>query len=130
MSVRIVRLGTRRLPNEGPRLGTVRRPPRGVPKTEFSRRDFYDVWLPELAPSPALFSWIRSSPLTDKRWQAYARRYRSEMRKPDAQRLISLLAAFSSHTNFSVGCYCESESRCHRSLLRELLLQAGADVEP
>ena len=126
--IRIVRLGTSRVPGEGPRLGTVRRPPRGVPKAEYAKRDFYDVWLPQLAPSPALFSWVKSRPLTDWTWQTYARRYRSEMRRPDAQRLLVLLAALSSHTSFSVGCYCEDEARCHRSLLRELLVEAGADV--
>jgi uncharacterized protein YeaO (DUF488 family) len=124
--IRIVRLGTARVPNEGLRIGTVRRPPRGVPKDEYARRDFYDVWLPELAPSPALFSWIKSRPLTDANWRTYARRYRAEMKRPEAQRLIALLAALSEHTNFSVGCYCENESRCHRSSLRELLQEAGA----
>lgn len=126
--IRIVRLGTTRAPDEGVRLGTVRRPPRGVPKAEYARRDFYDVWVPDLAPSPALFSWIKSRPLTDAHWRIYARRYRAEMRQPQAQRLIALLAALSARTNFSVGCYCEDESRCHRSLLRELLADAGAHV--
>jgi uncharacterized protein YeaO (DUF488 family) len=126
--IRIVRLGTARVPNEGLRIGTVRRPPRGVPKDEYARRDFYDVWLPELAPSPALFSWIKSRPLTDANWRTYARRYRAEMKRPEAQRLIALLAALSEHTNFSVGCYCENESRCHRSSLRELLQEAGAKL--
>jgi len=110
------------------RLGTVRRPPRGVPKAEYARRDFYDVWVPELAPSPALFSWIKSQPITDARWGTYARRYRAEMKRPEARHLIELLAALSRHANFSVGCYCENESRCHRSLLRELLVEAGANV--
>lgn len=126
--IHVVRLGTSRLANEGLRLGTVRRPPRGVPKTEYAKRDFYDVWVPELAPSPALFSWIKSQPITDARWRTYARRYRGEMKRPEAQRLIALLAALSTHANFSVGCYCETESRCHRSLLRELLAAAGATV--
>lgn len=126
--IRIVRLGTPRAPDEGLRLGTVRRPPRGVPKSEYARRDFYDVWVPELAPSPALFSWIKSRPLTDANWRTYARRYRAEMRQPLAQRLIALLAGLSAGTNFSVGCYCEDESRCHRSLLRELLVDVGAKV--
>jgi uncharacterized protein YeaO (DUF488 family) len=124
----IVRLGTPRLSDEGLRLGTVRRPPRGVPKAEYARRDFYDVWVPELAPSPALFSWVKAQPLTDARWRTYARRYRAEMKRPEAQRLIDLLSALSSRTNFSVGCYCESEARCHRSLLRELFTEAGAKV--
>ena len=126
--IRIVRLGSARAPGEGLRLGTVRRPPRGVPKADYARRDFYDVWVPDLAPSPALFAWIKSRPLTDANWRTYARRYRAEMRQPQAQRLIVLLAALSARTNFSVGCYCEDESRCHRSLLRELLVDAGANV--
>lgn len=126
--IRIVRLGSARAPGEGLRLGTVRRPPRGVPKADYARRDFYDVWVPDLAPSPALFSWIKSRPLTDANWRTYARRYRAEMRQPQAQRLIALLAALSARTNFSVGCYCAEKSRCHRSLLRELLADAGANV--
>ena len=126
--IRIVRLGSARTRDEGLRLGTVRRPPRGVPKAEYARRDFYDVWVPDLAPSASLFSWIKSRPLNDVNWRTYARRYRAEMRQPQAQRLIALLAALSVRTNFSVGCYCEDESRCHRSLLRELLVEAGAKV--
>jgi len=126
--IRIVRLGSARAPGEGLRLGTVRRPPRGVPKADYARRDFYDVWVPDLAPSPALFSWIKSRPLTDANWRTYARRYRAEMRQPQAQRLIALLAALSARTDISVGCYCEDESRCHRSLLKELLVDAGANV--
>jgi uncharacterized protein YeaO (DUF488 family) len=126
--IRIVRLGTARTPDEGLRLGTVRRPPRGVPKEEYARRDFYDVWVPDLAPSPELFSWVKSLSLTEARWRTYARRYRAEMRRPEARRLIELLAALSVRTNFSVGCYCEVESRCHRSLLREVFVEAGAKV--
>ena len=99
-----------------------------MPKSEFARRDFYDVWVPDLAPSPALFSWIKAQPITDARWRTYARRYRSEMKRPEARRLIELLAALSRHANFSVGCYCENEARCHRSLLKELLVEAGATV--
>jgi len=128
--IRIVRLGTPRASDEGLRLGTVRRPPRGVPKNELARRDFYDVWVPELAPSTALFSWVKSQPLSDARWRTYARRYRAEMRRPEAERLIALLAALSQRTNFSVGCYCENEDRCHRSLLKQLLVDAGATVTP
>ena len=128
MAIRVVRLGTPRLPDEGIRLGTVRRPPRGVRKEDFARRDFFDVWAPELAPSGPVVSWALSEPWTAKRWAAYARRYRSEMRRPAAQRLIALLAALSRTTNLSVGCDCEDESRCHRSLLRELLVDAGAGV--
>jgi uncharacterized protein YeaO (DUF488 family) len=126
--IRVVRLGTPRAAQEGLRLGTVRRPPRGVKKTDYARRDFYDVWVPDLAPSPALFSWIKSQPITDARWRTYARRYRAEMKRPEARRLIELLAALSRHANFSIGCYCENEARCHRSLLRELFVEAGAEV--
>src|SRR5688572_19374049 len=121
MAIRIVRLGSARHPKEGLRIGTVRRPPRGVPQKAYARRDFFDVWLPELAPSAPLVSWALSEPFTPKRWAIYARKYRGEMRKPAARRLLGLLAALSSQTNVSVGCYCESESRCHRSLLKELL---------
>jgi uncharacterized protein YeaO (DUF488 family) len=99
-----------------------------VKKADYAARDFYDVWVPELAPSPALFSWIKSRPMTDANWRTYARRYRAELKRPEAQRLIQLLAALSERTNFSVGCYCEDESRCHRSLLRELFEEAGAKV--
>ena len=124
--IRIVRLGTPRRAGEGLRIGTVRRPPRGVPKADYARRDYYDVWLPELAPSAPLVSFALSKPFTPARWSAYTRRYRSEMRAPAAQRLLALLAALSAHADFSVGCYCEVESRCHRSLLRELLSDHGA----
>src|SRR5262245_174415 len=103
MSARVVRLGTPRFPDEGLRLGTVRRPPRGVPRTEFASRNFYDVWVPDLAPSPQLLSWITSQPLTPPRWRRFTREYRTEMRAPSAQRLIALLAALSMRTNFSVG---------------------------
>lgn len=127
--IRIVRLGGPRDPDEGLRLGTVRRPPRGVKKKDYARRDFYDLWLPELAPSPKLFSWIKSRPLSDANWRAYARRYRTEMKRPAARRLLEVLAAISADTNFSVGCYCEDELHCHRSLLRELLVEAGANVK-
>jgi uncharacterized protein YeaO (DUF488 family) len=126
MAVRVVRLGSARAPREGLRVGTVRRPPRGVKKDDYGRRNFYDTWLPELAPSTALLTWALSEPWTDLRWETYAERYRAEMREPAAQRLIALLAALSTQTNFSVGCYCEDETRCHRSLLRELLQEAGA----
>jgi uncharacterized protein YeaO (DUF488 family) len=124
--IRIVRLGTPRRAGEGLRIGTVRRPPRGVPKADYARRDYYDVWLPELAPSAPLVSFALSKPFTPARWASYTRRYRSEMRAPAAQRLLALLAALSAHADFSVGCYCEDESRCHRSLLRELLSDQGA----
>jgi uncharacterized protein YeaO (DUF488 family) len=110
---------------EGLRLGTVRRPPRGVPKSEHSSRDFYDVWLPALAPSEALVKDGLSAD-DDKAWLSFARRYRAEMKRPAAARLLSLLAALSHQTDFSVGCYCENESRCHRSILRALLQEHGA----
>ena len=130
MPIRVVQLGSAREPQEGPRLGTVRRPPRGVKKTEYAKRDFFDVWLPELAPSAELFSWARSEPWTAARWHQYARRYRREMGEPRARHLIETLAALSQGSNFSVGCYCEDERRCHRGLLRELLQGAGASVIP
>jgi uncharacterized protein YeaO (DUF488 family) len=128
MAIRVVRLGTPREPAEGPRLGTVRRPPRGVRREDYSRGDYFDLWLPDLAPSAPLVSWAHSKSFTDQRWSTYARRYRSEMRVPAARRLIALLAALSTVADFSVGCYCADESRCHRSLLRELLVEAGATV--
>ena len=124
--IRIVRLGTPRTTHEGLRLGTVRRPPRGVRKSDYARLDYYDLWLPDLAPSAPLVSWALSKPWTDARWAQYARRYRAEMRAPAAQRLIALLAALSRQTDVSVGCYCADEARCHRSLLRALLEDAGA----
>ena len=126
MPMRVVQLGTPRTPGEGVRLGTVRRPPRGVKKTDFARLDYYDVWVPELAPSEPLRKWILSKPVTAVRWAAFARRYRREMRAPAARRLIAVLAALSPHTQFSVGCYCDDESVCHRSILRELFEEAGA----
>jgi uncharacterized protein YeaO (DUF488 family) len=128
MPIRIVRLGRPRHPNEGIRLGTVRRPPRGIKKADFARLDYFDLWLPDLAPSAPLVKWALSEPFTPTRWRAYAQRYRREMQAPAAQRLIALLAALSKQTNVSVGCYCEDESHCHRSLLRQLLTDAGADV--
>jgi uncharacterized protein YeaO (DUF488 family) len=128
MAIRVVRLGTPRRAGEGLRLGTVRRPARGIRKQDLARRDYYDVWLPELAPSAPLVSWALSEPLSPRRWATFARRYRAEMRKPPVQRLIGLLAALSTRQELSVGCYCEDESRCHRSVLRELLRDAGAAV--
>jgi uncharacterized protein YeaO (DUF488 family) len=129
MALHIVRLGTPRGPAEGIRFGTVRRPPRGVRRENYARRDYFDLWLPELAPSAPLVSYALSEPFTAGRWKTYARRYRAEMAQPAARRLIALLAALSSHADFSVGCYCEDESHCHRSLLRELLVGAGATVD-
>jgi len=126
MAIRIVRLGTPRKKHEGTRIGTVRHPPRGVPKTEYASRDFYDVWLPELAPSAELIAWARAGPLSDARWKTFSRRYRAEMDRPQARHLIELLSSLSTAGNLSVGCYCEDETRCHRSVLRELLTEAGA----
>jgi uncharacterized protein YeaO (DUF488 family) len=128
MAIRIVRLGTDRHPKEGLRIGTVRRPPRGVRKQDYARRNYFDVWLPELAPSAPLVSWLFSQPIRPGRWALYTKRYRKEMREPAARRLIALLAALSSRTNFSVGCYCEDESHCHRSILKKLLLEHGAKL--
>lgn len=128
VAVRIVRLGTPRRAGEGLRIGTVRRPPRGVRRADYAARDYYDVWLPELSPTAPLVSFALSRPFTPARWALYARRYRHEMSRPATRRLIALLAALSSRTDFSVGCYCEDESRCHRSLLRQLLLEQGAKV--
>jgi uncharacterized protein YeaO (DUF488 family) len=128
MTIRIVQLGSDRVPGEGTRIGTVRRPPRGVAKRDFSRLDFYDVWFPLLSPSAATLKAaipIRS----DKQWAAFARKFRAEMRAPAAAQALDVLAALSHHANFSVGCYCEDENRCHRSLLRELLLARGALLE-
>ena len=127
MAIRVVRLGSPRAKGEGPRLGTVRRPPRGVPKAEHASRGFYDVWLPDLAPSESLVKdALRAS--DDQAWRAFARRYRAEMKRPEAARLLMLLAAFSHRTDFSVGCYCADEARCHRSVLRAFLLEHGADL--
>jgi len=127
--IRVVRLGTPRAKDEGIRLGTVRRPPRGVRKSDHARLDYYDLWLPDLAPSAPLVSWALSEPWTDARWARYARRYRAEMRAPAAQRLIALLAALSAQADVSVGCYCEDAARCHRSLLAALLEGAGARIK-
>jgi uncharacterized protein YeaO (DUF488 family) len=128
MAIRIVRLGTPRLRGEGVRLGTVRHPPRGVRKADYARLDHFDIWLPELAPSARLLAWMRSGDLTERRWATFARRYRGEMTKPVPGRLISLLAALSTAGRLSIGCYCEDPERCHRSILRALLLEAGATV--
>jgi uncharacterized protein YeaO (DUF488 family) len=127
MAVRIVRLGSPRANGEGLRLGTVRRPPRGVPKREYASRDFYDVWLPELAPSEPLLKQALGA-TDEKSWKAFVRKYRAEMSRPDARHLLELLAMLSKTTDFSVGCYCADEARCHRSLLRVLLQNAGAEL--
>lgn len=131
MPVRIVRLGTPRHPHEGTRIGTVRRPPRGVPKAAFASGDWYDVWYPNLSPTPelvkrALASQADLSAAGEKEWAAFTRGYKAEMKEPGNARTIELLAALSQHADFSVGCYCENEARCHRSLLRGLLEEAGA----
>lgn len=128
MTIRVVRLGTPRHAEEGVRVGTVRRPPRGVPKDEYASRGYYDVWLPELAPSPDLMK-LGKAVENDDDWGAFAKKYRAEMAAPDRRRLLDLLAALSPSTQFSVGCYCADESRCHRSLLRQLLAERGADLE-
>jgi uncharacterized protein YeaO (DUF488 family) len=128
MAIRVVRLGTPRQKSEGLRIGTVRRPPRGVRKADYARENYFDAWLPDLAPSAALVKWFLSVPPTPKNWNAFSRRYRREMAAPAAQRLIALLAGLSAQTNFSVGCYCEDESRCHRSVLKGLLLEHDAKV--
>ena len=127
MSVRIVRLGTPRAKAEGLRIGTVRRPPRGVPKAEFASRDFYDVWYPNLAPGAELVKEALDAK-TDKEWAAFERRYRAEMGQAESSRTLDLLAALSHHADFSVGCYCENEARCHRSVLRALLKERGAKL--
>ena len=127
MPVRVVRLGSRRSPEEGLRIGTVRRPPRGVPRERFAEDDWYDVWLPELAPSAGLVKEAQAAG-TDADWQDFVRKYRKEMAEPAAARLLELLSALSHRTNFAVGCYCEDETRCHRSELRTLLEEAGASL--
>ncbi|HUL91851.1 MAG TPA: DUF488 family protein [Burkholderiales bacterium] len=127
MAIRIVRLGTERAPNEGLRLGTVRRPPRGVPKSRFSSGNWYDVWFPNLAPSPETVELAQAS-TTQRQWDRFVKRYRAEMARPENSRVLDVLAALSHEANFSVGCYCEDERRCHRSVLRRLLLDRGAKV--
>lgn len=128
MAIRIVRLGSPRIPGEGLRVGTVRRPPRGVARKDFARRNFYDVWLPELAPSAELVAFAQGEPWTAKRWAAFARRYRREMKEATPQRLLALFASLSKTADLSVGCYCPDEERCHRSLLRDLLEEKGAII--
>lgn len=127
MAIRVVRLGSPRAAGEGLRLGTVRRPPRGVPKAEFASRDFYDVWMPELAPSEALVKAAHAAE-TEAEWRAFLRKYRAEMAQPERARLLDFLAALSAQTDFAVGCYCEDEARCHRSVLRALLAERGAEI--
>jgi uncharacterized protein YeaO (DUF488 family) len=129
MSIRIVRLGSPRHPGEGLRLGTVRRPPRGVPKTEFATRDFYDVWFPNLSPSEELLKQGHAADDAAS-WKAFERRFRAEMARPEPGRVLDLLAALSHQTSFALGCYCADEARCHRSILRELLVRRGASLAP
>ena len=127
MTIRIVRLGTPRAKDEGLRIGTVRRPPRGVPKSEFATRDFYDVWYPVLSPTQELVTEALHAE-SDKEWGAFVKKFKAEMAESDASKTLDLLAALSHQTNFSVGCYCEDEARCHRSVLRELLKARDADL--
>jgi len=127
VAITILRLGSPRNADEGIRLGTVRRPPRGVAKSDFAKRDFYDAWLPALSPSQTLVTFALNS-RDAKSWRAFERKFRAEMREPEAGRLLDLLAALSHQTNFSLGCYCESEDRCHRSILRALLAERGAEL--
>lgn len=129
MAITIVRLGSPRNAEEGLRIGTVRRPPRGVPKQRYSPENWYDVWLPNLSPSPELMTSGRAAE-SPKEWSAFARSFRAEMKRPDAAHLLDTLAALSHTADFSVGCYCEEESRCHRSILRELLEARGAKIRP
>lgn len=128
MAIRVLRLGTQRARGEGLRIGTVRRPPRGVPKSKFASGNWYDVWFPNLAPSQQVIDAYHADP-SDRGWATLVRKYRAEMAKPENSRTLDLLAAMSHGANFSVGCYCEDESRCHRSILRELLRQRGAEIE-
>ena|SRR5689334_22252140 len=128
MSISIVQLGTPRKRGEGLRIGTVRRPPRGVPKSDFARLDYYDVWFPNLSPSPALVEEALRAK-DDRTWAAFRRKFRREMSAPERSRELNVLAALSHHTNLSLGCYCEDESRCHRTVLRELLTDRGADLD-
>ena len=128
MAIRVVRLGTDRSPGEGLRIGTVRRPPRGVPKSEFASQNWYDVWLPDIAPTAELMKLGQAAD-SEKEWAAFVRKYRVEMAKPEKRRILDLLAALSHHAPISVGCYCENEARCHRSILRTLLAERGAKLE-
>jgi uncharacterized protein YeaO (DUF488 family) len=127
MSIRIVRLGEPRAADEGVRIGTVRRPPRGVPKSEFARRDYYDVWMPLLSPSLELMTQAKAAD-TPAAWERFARKFRAQMGKDDSARLLDLLAMLSRTAHFSVGCYCEDENHCHRSVLRQLLAERGATI--
>ena len=129
MTLRIVKLGSPRAPDEGTRIGTVRRPPRGVPKAEFASQNWYDVWYPNLAPTAETMKLGQEAD-TPAQWQAFERQFRKEMAQPEASRSLDVLAALSRHSQFSLGCYCENEARCHRSVLRALLQEKGADIAP
>ena len=128
MAVRVVRIGTPRGRGEGLRIGTVRLLPRGVRKGDYAKRNFFDVWLPEVSPTRELVAYAQAKPWTDARWAAFRKKYLREMQHPEAQRIVELLAALGRQTNFSIGCYCENPYRCHRSLLGELLQERGAKV--
>ena len=128
MPIRVVRLGTPRAKDEGTRIGTVRRPPRGVPKTEFASQNWYDVWFPNLAPSVETMK-LGQEAITPAQWAAFAKKYRAEMATPDNSHALEVLATLSHQSNFSVGCYCENEEHCHRSVLRELLAEKGASLQ-
>ena len=127
MAIRVVRLGTERSKGEGLRIGTVRRPPRGVPKTEYAAQNWYDVWLPNVAPTAELMK-LGQAAKTEKEWLAFSKKYRKEMANPEKSRILDLLAALSHDSNLAVGCYCEDELRCHRAILRELLEERGAEL--
>jgi uncharacterized protein YeaO (DUF488 family) len=127
MAVRVLRLGSDRIEGEGLRIGTVRRPPRGVPKAEFASQNWYDVWLPNLSPSPETMKFGKNVK-SEREWLSFEKKYRAEMATPENSRILELLAALSHQTNFSVGCYCENEARCHRSVLKKLFLEKGAKV--
>jgi len=127
VSITVLRLGTARKSGEGLRIGTVRRPPRGVPKAQFAKRNYYDVWLPLLSPSQDLVSFALHAP-DERAWKTFQRKFRAEMKQPEASRVLDVLAALSHQTNFAVGCYCENEGRCHRSVLKDLLKERGAEV--
>jgi uncharacterized protein YeaO (DUF488 family) len=129
MGMRVLRLGSPRVEGEGTRIGTVRRPPRGVPKAEYASQNWYDVWFPNLAPSPQTVK-LGQEAKTPAQWAAFAKKYRAEMAAPETSHVLELLATLSRHSNFSVGCYCEEEAHCHRSVLRDLLIEKGAKLDP
>ncbi len=128
MAVQIVRLGCPRNKDEGLRIGTVRRPPRGVKKEDYARLNYYDVWLPQIAPSAELVKWIKKQPGSTADWHQFEKHYRKELSTPDNTHLLELLATLSKSTNFSIGCYCEDETKCHRSILKKLLAEHGAEL--